>query len=195
MSLGKRKFAVINEICVHPKPTNNNAKRLTTLFGVLTIIGFVAYFVMSGLDMPYRSVEGMCALILLVVTIMLMTRYIFASLRYDVLFDTEGSAFFLVRQITGKRERTLSRFYLADVESIVRETKEARASYKTEPGFIKYSYMPTLAPAEDILITIRSRYERAVIRIEGSDEFLETLRSFVEEAKALRRIEEDNEEY
>ena len=61
--------------------------------------------------------------------------------------------------------------------------------------FIKYSYMPTLAPAEDILITIRSRYERAVIRIEGSDEFFETLRSFVAEAKALRRIEEDNEEY
>ena len=126
---------------------------------------------------------------------MLMTRYIFASLRYDVLFDTEGAPFFLVRQITGKRERALSRFYLADVESIVRETKEERAARKTEAGFVKYSYMPSLAPKDNILITVRSRYERALIRIEGSDEFLETLRSFAAEARALRKEEEENEEY
>lgn len=186
---------MLNEITVHPKPANNNAKIITTIFGVLTIIGFVGYFLMSNFEIPYRSLVGLGSLMLLVITIMLLTRYIFASLRYDVLLDTEGAPFFLVRQITGKRERSLSRFYLADVSSIDRETKEERASYKIEPGFLKYSYMPTLSPNENIRITVRSRYERAIIRIEGSDEYMNMLRTVVGEAKAQRAKEEESEEY
>ncbi len=186
---------MINEMSVHPKPTNNNAKLVTGVFGALTILGFVGYFLMSNFDIPYRSVVGLCSLMLLVVTIMLLTRYIFASLRYDVLFDTEGAPFFLVRQITGKRERALSRFYLADVAAIDKETKEERAAYKIEPGFLKYSYMPTLSPKENIRITVRSRYERAIIRIEGSDEYMDVLRAAVSEARAQRAKEEEAEEY
>jgi len=186
---------MINEITVHPKPSNNNAKLATGIFGAIAIVGFTAYFLMSNYELPYRSVVGLCSLVFLVITIMLMTRYLFASLRYDVLNDSEGAAFFLIRQVTGKRDRALSRFYLADVAAIERETKEERGSYKLEDGFVKYSYMPTLGPKENIRITVRSRYERAVVRIEGSDEYLEALRGMIAEAKAIRAREEEEEEY
>lgn len=186
---------MINELSTRPKPSNNNAKLITTIMGIGTILGFAAYFLMSNFEIPYKSLVGLASLMLLVVTIMLLTRYIFASLCYDILIDTEGAPFFLVRQTTGKRERALSRFYLADVAAIDKETKAERNNCKIEAGFVKYSYMPSLSPKENIRITVRSRYERAIVRIEGNDEYMYILRSAVSEAKALRAAEEEAEEY
>ena len=122
---------------------------------------------------------------------MLLVRYIFSSLAYDLLISSDGEPMFVVRQITGKRERTLSRFLLSDVAELSFETKKERKEYKMEAGFVKYSYTPTLSPERTLRIKIRNRYEKAIVRIECSDEFYTLLLDGVSEARKMKTEEDE----
>ena len=181
----------MKEFSVRPKPQNNAAKNLTTAVGAVAILGFVTYFMMGRFKLPYRSLVGLVSLGFLVALIMLLVRYIFSSLSYDLFVSSDGEPMFVVRQITGKRERTLSRFLLADVAELSFETKKERKEYKMEQGFVKYSYTPTLSPEKTLRIKVRNRYEKAIVRIECSDELYFLLLDSVSEARKMRNEEED----
>lgn len=181
----------MKEFSVRPRPSNNKAKNVTTAVGIFAILGFVAYFMMTRFKIPYRAFVGLFSLGFLVALIMLLVRYIFSSLAYDVIIDSDGTPIFVVRQITGKRARTLSRFLLADVAELAFETKKEREEYKMEQGFVKYSYTPTLSPERTLRIKVRNRYEKAIVRIECSDEYYKILSDGVREAQRMRIEEED----
>ena len=75
--------------------------------------------------------------------------------------------------------------------SVKKESRAERRAHKCEQGFLQYVYAPTLSPQFSYRLTVRSRYEKAEIIIEISDDFAEYLKSIINEAKEQRSLEED----
>ena len=170
-----------------PKPSNNNSKiAFFVTLGVATVL-FVVYFLMDS----YRGFVGTVALFVLVTAVLIYTKFISPTFYYDVIAEEDETPLFVVRQITGKRATTLCCIELADIISIKRETKAEMREHKTPSDYKKYVYTPTLFPTEIYRITVVSRYEKAEIIIEISEELCEVLRSLVIEAKELRVNTED----
>ena len=109
---------------------------------------------------------------------------------YDVMIDTSGTPLFVVRSLVGKRATTLCRVEISSIIGITTLTAEERKSHKTPDGFVKYYYAPTMTPARITLITVSSRYERAEISIEASDELVGVLTTYVKEAREYHSEEE-----
>ena len=170
---------MIKELTVSPKPQNKKAKIafLITLF--VSFVGFAVYFSIER----FRGIVGMFALFSLVTAILFYTKYIAPKFYYDITVDSENAPIFVVRQLTGKRQTTLSRIDLFNIREISKEEREVTRSHKTPAGFRRYVYAPTLSPSLVYRITVVGRYERAEIIIECSDEFADYLRLAVAEAK------------
>lgn len=177
---------MIKELTVSPKPQNKNAKIAFSAAMGISFVAFVIYFLMER----FRGIVGMFALLTLVTAILFYTKYIAPKFYYDITFDCENTPIFVVRQITGKRQTTLSRIDLANIKSVEMETKEVMRAHKTPTGFRKYVYAPTLSPSTVCRITVVGRYEKAEIIIECSDEFSEYLSNAVRETKENYTTEE-----
>ena len=173
---------MIQEFSVHPKPTNKNAKIAFLIAILISAVGFVTYFIME----KYKGIVGTAALLTLTTAILFYTKYISPEFYYDITFDTEGTPVFVVRQIIGKRQSTLCRIDLADIVSIKKQTSQERKAHKTAQGYRAYVYTPTLMPSLTYLITVSSRYEKAEIRIEGTDEFANLLIEYSKDARLIR---------
>ena len=169
---------MISEFSARPKPTNNNAKYafISSLCIALSV------FVFSLTLEKYRGVVGTVSLLLLTFALFIYTRYIAIQYFYDVTFDSEGKAIFVVRHRIGKRDSTLCRIDLYSIKKIEKETKEERRAHKTPVGYLKYVYSPTLFPSVTYRITAISRYEKSEIIIECPGEFANTLELYAKEA-------------
>lgn len=174
---------MIQEFSVRPKPANNNAKIAFLIAILLSAVGFVTYFMIE----KYKGIVGTLALFILTTAILFYTKYISPEFYYDVAFDSQGVPTFVVRQIIGKRQTTLCRIDLADIKSVDKQTSKERSSHKTPVGYRVYNYTPTLMPKETYLITVTSTYEKAEIRIEGTDELAKTLREYSDEARIMQK--------
>ncbi len=177
---------MFSEFSTKVKPKNNNAKIVFLITFLLSVVAFVTYFLME----QYRGFAGLFGFLLLVSAILFYTKYIAVDFYYDLTKDSEGTPIFVVRQIVGKRETTLCRISLSDIVKIEKETKKERSAHKTEHGVIKYVYAPTLFPSVSYRVTVKNRYERAELIIEGSDEYIAMLSEYAKEARE-NRVEED----
>ena len=178
---------MIKEITVHPKPQNNNAKIATLVFVLIAAVGFVFYFQMES----YKGLVGVFALCALTTGILLYTKFVSPEFYYDITFDASEEPIFVVRQVIGKRQTTLSRVGLADISKVEKEVGKEYKKHKTPMGTRKYVYAPTMFPKEIYRLTVKNRYEEAEIVIECSDEFAVLIRENSKEAKAIREKEED----
>lgn len=176
---------MIQEFSVHPMPVNKNAKIAFLIAILISAAGFVTYFLME----KYKGIVGTAALMMLTTAILFYTKYISPEFYYDITFDTEGTPIFVVRQIIGKRQTTLCRVDLADIVSINKQSSAERKAHKTAVGYRAYVYTPTLMPPLTYLITVSARYEKAEIRIEGTDEFANLLNEYSKEARFMRESE------
>jgi hypothetical protein len=172
---------------IRPKPANNNAKIAFAIVLFFAAVAFTFYFLMDR----YKGIVGTVGLFILVTAILIYTKYISPSFSYDVCPDADDVPVFIVRQVIGKRITTLCRIELADIASVKRETRAEYRAHKTPRDYKKYVYAPTLFPSEVYRLTVPSRYERAEIVIEISDELAELFRSLIVEANALRGEAED----
>lgn len=170
---------MIKEITVHPKPKNKNA---VIAFSVSFLLSAACFVIYSLVD-RYKGVIALFGVGLLVCAILFYTKYISVEFYYDVTFDSEGTPIFVVRQLIGKRQTTLCRVELASIYKIEHESAKERSEHKTEAGFVKYVYAPTLFPKESYRITARSRYENSEIIIECSEEFKELILNYAVEAR------------
>ena len=179
---------MIKEFSASPKPSNNKAK-------ILSFVCFAAalmIFAVSTVIQRYSGVVSMLSTSFLVVGIVLYTRYISPVYYYDVMLDSEGTPLFVVRAVNGKRGTTLCRIGLAEIMKVEREDKATRRAHKTPKTHVKYVYTPTLDPDVTYRLTTASRYEKAEIVIEASDEFASMLRAYSLEAKEMaQRFEDD----
>lgn len=172
---------MIREFSASPKPTNKKAPAITYCFLALALIIFVV-----STQLPlYRGVVSMVASVLLIAGIFLYTKYLSTVYYYDIMLDSEGTPLFIVRAVGGKRETTLCRIGLAEVMRVEREDRVTRRAHKTPKTHMKYVYMPTLDPDFSYRITTASRYERAEIIIEASEEFADLLLKYSIEAREL----------
>ncbi len=179
---------MINEITVHPKPQNNNAKIVSLAAMVLAVACVVLYSFMD----KYRGIVGVVAIMFITTAVLIYTKYVSIDFYYDITVDPEGIPLFVVRQITGKRQTTLCCIEFWNVESVNYMSAKERREHKRDANVRKYVYSPTLFPKETYMITVRTRYERCEITVECSDEFAEHLRAVTAEAKTMKA--EDDEE-
>ena len=182
---------MINEFSVNPKPQNKSAHITCGSFMAAFVACVVLYMTLD----KYKGIIGLAALVFLTVGISIYTRYISVKYYYDVTFDENSKAVFVVRQITGKRQSTLCCIYLSSVTDIKRETKEERKKHKTPFGMRKYNYTPTLIPSLTYRISSKSRIESCEICVEITDEYAKLFTEYVEEAKELARVAEETDLY
>lgn len=180
---------MIREFSVKPKPTNNKAR---ALFIVCMLLAFL-FVIGSTLISTYRGVVSLAGVLFLCAALVTYTKYISPSYFYDITFDSSDRPIFVVRQQIGKRYTTLCRIGLAEIVKIEKESAKERRDHKTPSGVVKYTYLPTLDPAESYRLTTSGRYERAEILIESSDGFAELLSAYSAEAREMRT--EDDDEY
>lgn len=177
---------MIRDISVHAKPSNNNAKLLFYILLVLTAASTVVYLAIER----YKGVVGLVALVFVTALVFVYNKYLSSKYYYDVTTDSLGSIF-VVRQVIGKRQSTLCKISLSGIVKITKETAEERRAHKTPAEYRKYVYTPTLSPKTGYRITSVSRYEKAEIVVEISDEFAALLSEYAEEARNIEMISED----
>jgi hypothetical protein len=122
----------------------------------------------------------------LIAGITVFSKYVASVYYYDITHDSYGTPIFVVRQVSGKRESTLCRVDLADIIKIDEENTEQRRRHNTPPGYVKYTYVPTLMPKNTLRLTVISRYEKSEIVIEGDEIFSSLLNRYSKEARIGR---------
>ncbi len=172
---------MIIDFSVKAKPSNRKAKYT---FAICIALAF-AFFAASGFVPLYNGLVGLVGLIFLTAALTVYTKYMSAVYYYDVFTDSDGTPLFIVRQVVGKRETTLCRIGLSEVMKLEREDREARRRHKTPSDHRKFSYLPTLDPDVSYRMTTRSRYERAEILLEISDEMAEMIRKYSHLAREM----------
>ncbi len=178
---------MIREFSASPKPSNNKARIAAY---VLLCVALFVFFVSMSIP-HYRGVVSLFATVLLIAGIFIFTKYISPVYYYDIMMDSEGTPLFVVRALNGKRETTLCRIGLAEIIKVEREDRAARRAHKTPKTHMKYSYLPTLDPDVTYRLTTASRYERAEIIIEASEEFAHLLTVYSVEARDMIAAEEN----
>ena len=170
---------MISEISTTPKPSNNKAKRLFLTFLLIAAALAAAYIASPS----FKGIIGSLCLVAVVGAIYVYNRYMAAIYYYDVMIDSGGTPLFIIRQVIGKRETTLCRVELSSIVSVERVTREEMKKHTTPEGYVKYYYAPTLSPDTACRLTVKSRYERAEITVEGSDEYIAMLKAYAAEAR------------
>ena len=178
---------MISEFSLHAKPSNKKAMHIVTAC-------FASALVCLGASMfveKYRGLISLGVLILITVALFFYTKYLAAEYIYDITTDSDGKPLFIVRNRTGKRETTLSRLDFSSIRRAERKSAEELKSYTPEAGVLRYYYCPSYRPDTAILITVRSRYEKADIFIEAPDEFMNYINSAASETARLYPEEDD----
>lgn len=171
---------MLNEIYVHAKPTNQNAKRLFFILLALAAATTPIYLIIN----VYKGIVGLAVVALITAAVLIHTKYIAPEYYYDITSDHEGIPVFVVRQVVGKRQTTLCRLDLFSITKVEMLDKRAAAEHKTPKGYRKYSYLPTFMPTTRLCISAVSSAERAEIFIEASDEFAQMLIRLSKDARA-----------
>lgn len=178
---------MIKDFSVHPKPQNNNSKKVMWIFYALGAVAAVLSVMLES----YRGVAGLVALALISSGILMFTKYVSVAFYYDIIAEDVDTPMFIVRQRVGKRDVTLCRVDLADIVSVKRETAKERKAHVREQGTAYYVYAPTLNPPVSFRMRVNNAREHAELIIEGSDEFFEMITALAAEARALRQDDED----
>lgn len=173
---------MIREFSAKATASNQKAR---ILFISSTVMAFAFVAVASLID-NYRGIISLFGVLLMSVAIVIYNKYVSSVYYYDITFDSEGTPLFVVRQIVGKRQSTICRIALYEIQKISRETSKERVAHKTPYEYRKYSYLPTLSPSVSYRLITSSRYEKAEILIEVSDEFASLLSEYISTAKEMR---------
>ncbi len=180
---------MIKDFSVTPKPQNKNAKILMCAFFLLALISVVITIFIER----YKGVVGMVTLASLTTAILVYTKYVAAVFHYDIVAEDADEPLFVVRQTVGKKNVTLCRVAFADIVKVEKESRAERRAHKTPRGAARYVYTPTLSPLVSYRVTVSSRYEKAEIIIEGSDELCDMLTGISAEARKMRAAEDEEE--
>ncbi len=170
---------MFRDFSVKPKPQNNKAR---ALFIILMVSAFL-FVIVSTIVPLYKGIISLLGMTLLVLAMLIYTKYIAPIYFYDLMVDSDGLPLLVIRQQTGKRHTTLCRIALRDVVKVERESRKERKDHKTPKGVVKYAYLPTLDPEESYRISTAGRYEEAEILIESSEEFAQLLSSYAAKAR------------
>ena len=186
---------MISEMTITPKAENNKAK---TFVAVLGTLGAFVFGISMFVEL-YSGLIALAAMLMIVAALTIAVKYLLSEFKYEIL-NADGEWLFVVGQRSGKRYTTLCRVSLASVVSIKKKVigkKEKLDAYdrlqrlngfryfKSYQNYQRYTYIPTLMPESYYVMTVASRYEKAKISLQLTDEMAELLRSYAEEARLL----------
>lgn len=190
---------MIGEFRITPRPENNKARVFTAVLGTL---GAFVFGVSMFIEL-YRGVVALVAMLLIVAALTIAVKYLLSEFTYE-LVNADGEWLFVVGQRSGKRYTTLCRVSLASIRSIekkIRGEKEKLDAYDRlerlsschylKNTYQRYVYIPTLMPDTYYEMTVQSRYEKAKISLQLTDEMAELLRTYAEEARMLSSDDEE----
>ena len=175
---------MINDLSVRPKAQNKRADRI---FYTLLLVAFAFVFA-SSMAERYRGVISLGAVISIVVALVIYNRYMSGQYSYEVMASSVDTPLFIVRRTVGKKATTLFNAELRTMVSVdvIAEGDGAGISRECR----SYNFCPTLGAVRRARITFKTRYEKTVVLIEGSDEFFSTLSQYAAEARELFGDEE-----
>lgn len=169
---------MIGEFRITPKPENNKARTFTAVLGTL---GAFVFGISMFIEL-YRGVVALVGMLFIVASLTIAVKYLLSEFTYE-LVNADGEWLFVVGQRSGRRYTTLCRVTLASVRSI--EKRSARDGKKNDADYARYTYVPTLMPQFYYEMTVSSRYEKAKISLQLTDEMAELLCAYAEEARLL----------
>jgi hypothetical protein len=164
---------MIRDFSATPKQQNKKSVIFMSAF-------FVAGAILFGISLfinNYRGVVGLVALLLFTTGVFVYIKFVSVVFHYDIIAEGQDEPIFVIRQTVGKRNITLVRIAFREIEKIERETLSERRAHKTKSRVNAYSYCPTLMPDVSYRIYFKNAYESGEITVEGSEEFIEMLRS------------------
>ena len=175
---------MIREFSINPKPENNKARIFTAVLGTL---GAFIFGVSMFIEL-YRGVVALVGMLFIVASLTIAVKYLLSELTYEIT-SADGEWLLVVGQRSGKRYTTLCRVSLASVVSI----KKTSAKEKKKPlaEYSRYTYIPTLMPDTYYEMTVSSRYEKAKVSLQLTDEMAELLLAYAEEARLLSPDEDE----
>ena len=176
------------DIIIHAKASNNYAKTLCIAF----LLSAGVIYVLSLYLPRFVGIVQLLAMALLTAGLVFYTRYLAPKHAYEITEDGDGTPIFSVRQTIGRRMSSLSMIALSDVISVTRLDRSGQKADKAPKDYKRYVYTPTFLPEVVTRLEVISRYEKAYIYIEVSEEFTAFLSEQVESARALRA--DENEE-
>ena len=169
---------MIGEFRITPKPENNKARTFTAVLGTL---GAFVFGVSMFIEL-YRGVVALVGMLFIVAALTIAVKYLLSEFTYE-LVNADGEWLFVVGQRSGKRYTTLCRVGLSSVVSI--EKTSAKEKKKPSAEYSRYTYIPTLMPDTYYVMTVSSRYEKAKVSLQLTDEMAELLLAYAEEARLL----------
>ena len=170
---------MIRDFSAAPKRQNKKSSVLMSVFFALGAALLIASFFMDY----YRGLVGLASLFLITTGVFVYLKFVSVVFHYDIIAEDQEEPIFVIRQTVGRRNITLVRIAFREIEKIERETLSERRAHKTPSGVLRYSYCPTLAPDVSYRIYFKNRYEAGELCIEGSEEFIEMLRTAASYAK------------
>lgn len=172
---------------IRPRATNEKGKRAFLLFLILSAALFAASLFLPS----YQGIVQLCALVGITIALYFYNRYLATVYEYEITTDTDGTPIFVVSSYSGKRVSALCRIALWDIREIRRLSREQMRSQKKPKDTARHYYTPTLSPDSVLCIFERTRYEKEEIFIESNEAFEEYLRAAVEQARAIRPLDDE----
>ena len=179
---------MITDFSAQPKPQNKKARNVMIFFFAVAVFAFVIMNIVG----QYRGAIGMVCVGALTTGTLMYTKYLSVRFYYDIIATGVDEPLFVVRQMTGKREVTLCRVALADIERVQKESAAERRAHKKEKTTALFVYGPTLFPEVSYRMYVKSGPDRSELILEGSDEFFDKIVEFAAEARELRTDDEED---
>lgn len=170
---------MISDFSIRLRPSN---KKASIWFSVCLLLAFLC-MLLSGVVRLYNGVIGLVGVCFLVAALQIYTKYVSAVYYCDIISCSDDVPLFVIRQLVGKRNITLCRIALGEIEMLERESRDERRAHKTPDDYKKYSYCPSIDPDVTYRLTYCNQYERGEVILEMTDEMASAIRRYADEVK------------
>lgn len=178
---------MVSEFSVHAVPSNKKALSVVRGAIISSALCLIACFFIRS----YQGIVSIVAVAFAAVAILFYTKYVTAEYIYEIINDHDGTALFVVRMRTGRRESTMLRLPLYSITSLSRECGEQMRKQKPDAKIPLYNYCPSFRPDSTVKISFRSRYDSADVYVEISDELCAHLSSLAEGERIAHPLDEE----
>ena len=159
-----------NQISVSVRTKSNLAR-----YVMLGLLGSSAIFTLASLNAKsYTGIWWTVTFCFVTATIYVYNRYVGSEYIYSVNNDSGIPSFEITMRI-GKTARTMARLDLYTITEVRKVSGQDYRAHKCEKGTLKYSYFPTMRPAELYLVLVRSPHENADVFVEINEELASVL--------------------
>ena len=167
------------------RPIADKKKAFPLLFVLLGVS--LSLVILSMQINLYKGVISLLAMVGIIASTYIYVKYISSEYIYSVMINDNDEAMFLINKVIGKRSSLMCSFYLCDVISVQKFTKETKKEYVADPRANKYNFIVTFMKDDFYLVKTSSPLAKCEIKLECSDEVAKRILDYA----ALSKTEEE----